>query len=104
MDKRVYESVSERAEGHCECGCGADVLALEADHYFGRARAPENPANVWMLRPSCHRQKTDGVPSAVVWAIRFAKHCIKHGYRAEALRALDNGEFKAVRSSIGTQP
>lgn len=54
------------------------------DHFFGRAKAPENTGTVWVLRAECHERKTLNQPNAEHWLLRFIRHCRLHGY-ADAL-------------------
>ncbi len=79
---RIRAAVVERANGFCECGCGAPVSEEfgEMDHAFGRARVPQSVENCWFLAPRCHRQKTDNFPSAMWWVEDFRRHCQRHGY------------------------
>jgi 5-methylcytosine-specific restriction endonuclease McrA len=93
MDARVYAEVEERAGGCCEsCGLPFGIGLKErpeADHFFGRAKAPESIENVWLIHSKCHRDKTDSFPTAAVWLLRFANHCIKFRYEEAAQRAKD---------------
>jgi len=102
MNKRVYEAVAERAGNCCEC-CGMSGGVLELDHYEGRA-VSETVETCWMLWREHHAQKTRHEPSAVMWALRFAQHCLRHGYVEAAQRALSSAEFWAVKSTMRAQP
>jgi 5-methylcytosine-specific restriction endonuclease McrA len=73
----------KRADGRCECGCGAPLLLVgQLDHMLsgsGRRREQQSPQNTWMLTPGCHDAKTRNAPSAAYWWARFDAHCERNG-------------------------
>lgn len=89
--KRVRRAVCERAGGNCEA-CGAWIGEAgeegQADHYFGRAKAEETVATVWIICPGCHSRKTLNTPDAAFWIRAFVAHCERHGFTAERELAL----------------
>lgn len=93
MNAKVYSECEERAAGRCEsCGLPFGIGLTdrpECDHFFGRAKAPETVENCWLIHSRCHRDKSDNFPTAAVWLLRFANHCLKHQYTEAAQRARD---------------
>ncbi len=88
--KSVRAIVFARAGGKCECGCGQALKAFDPgdlDHFWGRGKAPQSVENCWLLTRQCHRQKTDWYPCRQDWLLAFARHCDKHAYATEAMRA-----------------
>lgn len=75
MNQDLYALLAARAQGKCECGCGRHVPPGEVDHFFSRARAPENEFTCWVITPACHRAKTDNRPNASHWLLKFIRHC-----------------------------
>ena len=92
----------ERASGYCErCfhWAGED---LHADHFFGRAKAEETPANVWALCVSCDHMKTNNQPHAQIWLQWFSLHASLHGYADAAKRAQDKLAVQVLK--FGEKP
>lgn len=87
MNAAVRAAVVTRADGRCECGCGAPVPPGEVDHFFGRAKSEESVANCWLLTPACHFAKTRNSPSARAWLVKFRAHAELHGYLEAQIRA-----------------
>jgi hypothetical protein len=88
---RLRKQVEKRAAGNCEC-CGEAFTSFdppEWDHFFGRGkgRPEETVATTWMLRRSCHREKTANRPDAAYWLERFITHAVLHGHESEVERA-----------------
>ena len=86
---RIRAAVCLRADGSCECcsaHVGFDGELGHLDHAFGRAHVAEAVSNCWILCPTCHHEKTNNIPRATWWLARFAEHCGKYGYHAEADR------------------
>lgn len=70
-----------------------------ADHFFGRAKAEETIATVWLIGENHHRDKTDNNPSAVEWAEKFVIHlalCISRDWenRTPYFEAMDRAMSK----------
>ena len=88
MNATVRAQVFARAEGLCECGCGEPLGdSGHLDHFFGRAKAPENERTCWALHWRCDHLKTTNTPSAAAWLRKFIAHCLKHRYELEAQAA-----------------
>ncbi len=87
--KRLRAAVFKRADGACECGCGAFITEESGrlDHFFGRAKAPESMSTCWAICLGCDQAKTLNYPSARYWLERFVDHAQRHGYSAEVERA-----------------
>lgn len=101
MTPAVNDAVVKRCAGKCECGCGASVPPGERDHFFGRAKADETEATVWVLTPRCHYQKTQNFPDAGTWLLRFMRHCLTHGYVDSYKRAAETLAWKASKKGAG---
>lgn len=114
----IRTAVFLRAGGLCECGCGEQVrddrrdggcypeARGEVDHMFGRGRGrlQESEETCWVLRPSCHREKTLNRPDAATWWWRFITHCRRHGLSEMADKALRRHEFVVARSVLPAAP
>lgn len=103
MTPELYQQAITRAAGVCECGCKRHLRGREVDHFFGRAKAEETLANVWVLHPDCHYAKTNNSPHRRHWLLKFIAHCgrqidrldggdlrqqeVRHGYAQAAVRA-----------------
>jgi hypothetical protein len=87
VNKQVRAAVFARARNLCECGCGRP--AASADHFFGRAKAPELISTVWALAAHCDYMKTFNSPDASWWLSKFIEHCARYGYEEEKKRAED---------------
>jgi hypothetical protein len=86
--KRLRAQVFLRAEDACEaCGRYIDFASGRLDHFFGRAKAAQSPANCWALCVDCDTRKTVNAPSAAWWLGQFILHASKHCFEAEAERA-----------------
>lgn len=86
--KRLRAAVFLRASDACEsCGRYIDFASGRLDHFFGRAKAKESPANCWALCVDCDSRKTANAPSAACWLGQFILHATRYGYAAEAERA-----------------
>lgn len=82
----IYAAAEARAAGKCEA-CGEwfwDGDPAELDHALGRGRYRQSISNCWLLHRSCHRRKTDNMPSAAAWLFRLEDHFTRHEYRVEA--------------------
>ena len=109
MKPAIAQSVLSRANGHCEaCGgqFGLFEWTPEIDHFFSRARADETEETLWVLHRACHRDKTDGKPSAGEWLKLFLEHCARHGYRSSYERAFKRlgiveAREKFAKASLG---
>jgi 5-methylcytosine-specific restriction endonuclease McrA len=89
VNAKVRAAVVRRSGGFCE-NCLAFVGEDgHADHFFGRAKAEETEANVWILCVACDHMKTLNKPNARVWLNRFTVHASLHGYTEAAKRAQD---------------
>lgn len=101
--RAIWDAVFTRAGAHCECGCGLQfgggAATAELDHFEGRARS-ESVESCWLLRRTCHRYKSESVPSAAAWLQTFIWHCKKHGYRAQAKKAEARLAFVEARSAL----
>lgn len=97
----IRAEVMRRADCRCEyCGTPeTNFNPLTLEHMFGRVRVPQRVENCWSLCLSCHRQKTDGIPSAALWFDRFAIHAQSHGYSAEVRRALNEAEWSISKKA-----
>lgn len=87
MNKQVRAAVVTRAGGFCEACCRYVGDEGHADHFFGRAKAEESAATVWLLCLQCDDAKTHNRPSAAVWLERFTLHASLHGYKEATERA-----------------
>lgn len=101
MDVDLRIRLLTRARGMCECNCGRRIPPGEADHFFGRAKAEETDATVWMLSVDCHFAKTRNHPTVSTWLERFIAHCKKHGYDEAILRAQARLVYADTRRSLG---
>jgi hypothetical protein len=106
MNARVYAAVMARADGVCECGCGQSFGSTifdraTCDHFFSRAKAPEDEAHCWALRADHHRAKTDSEPTVSFWLKRFLVHAEKHNFRAAYDRAFRRLQYVEQRSAFG---
>lgn len=94
MDKRVRAAVVARSGGFCEACFVFVGDEGRADHFFGRAKAEETEANVWILcgpshgRSGCDHNKTVSHPDAATWLQKFALHASLHGFKEAAERAM----------------
>lgn len=95
----IRAAVMERAGYVCEhCATPeTNFNPLTLEHMFGRIKTPQSVENCWSLCLSCHRKKTDGIPSAVYWFQAFAIHCKTHGYAKQARAALGDGEWRQAK-------
>lgn len=86
---RIYDAASERADRRCEAcnGWFSFMDQAELDHARGRGRVRQALSNVWLIHQSCHRARHAGSPSREHWLDRWADHCRRHGYSAEAFDA-----------------
>lgn len=77
----IRAAVFKRADEVCE-HAGCHSRATDLDHELGGAnrRALESIETCRALCWTCHRLKTDNVPSRHYWASDFARHCARHGY------------------------
>jgi hypothetical protein len=99
----LYRRLVERARGRCECGvCGRSIPPGIADHFFGRAKAEESEATVWMLHTTCDYAKTRNSPDASHWFRLFAAHCDRYGYFDAAKRARARLDFVDTRRGLGS--
>lgn len=98
-DTRVLrETIVLRADGRCEC-CTMFVGQLgEMDHFFGRAKVEQSVETCWYLCRSCHRDKTDNKPIALVWVAAFMAHCRAHGYSAALDMAAKKGDWLQAKA------
>jgi len=107
----LHASLVARANGRCECGCGRAVPPGEVDHFFGRAKAPENEFTCWVLAVGCHRAKTDNEPARKVWLMLFIRHCgrkqwaaesadVATGFAAAAAEALKKLEWLTAKGAV----
>lgn len=99
MNKTVRAAVFARAANRCECGCGRHISEETGhlDHFFGRAKAQESVESCWALSVECDARKTGNAPNATYWLVSFALHALKHGFIAEANRALGKTLNLAVK-------
>ena len=77
MNKKIRQSVVDRAKGRCEaCGVslGPDSERGHFDHYLGR-RVEESVETGWLLCVSCDHERTTNQPSSRHWAEKFIVHC-----------------------------
>jgi hypothetical protein len=79
---RIWEACWRRSGGRCECGCGRVVMRdvegdsrATLDHWRGRGKAKQSVHNCWILAASCHRERTDSIPTRRAWVTRFIYHC-----------------------------
>lgn len=96
MHPDLYAFLIARARGVCECGCKRQLRAREVDHFFGRAKAEESAETCWVLTPECHYAKTNNVPNADHWLLKFIAHCGRLDYAAAAARAQLRREWLAA--------
>jgi hypothetical protein len=86
----VRAQVAIRAQGVCECGCGrvfTDINGMEMDHFWGRGKVKQSVTNCWALALTCHREKTNNIPSRLHWLQKFQAHCeMRRGYQAEVIK------------------
>lgn len=105
----VRAQVAARAGGKCECGCGLAFTSLnpaEWDEFYGRRHVTVE--ETWMLRRSCHHDKSENRPDRETWDRLFMRHCATHGYRFRARltktiarRPQQRGEPRMERFSRG---
>lgn len=100
-DMKVYDAVTKRAGGVCECGCGRlldkGLLSKDVrDHFWGRAKAPTREDTVWVLRNDCNLQKTENKPGRAYWLGKYLAHCQRHGYREQASRCVRELEAESL--------
>jgi 5-methylcytosine-specific restriction endonuclease McrA len=104
MKPGLHAHLVERSGGHCEA-CkkpfGLGLLTAEADHAFGRSKAEESEATVWLICRGCHHDKTNNSPDAATWLLRFAQHADKYGFAASAARARARLFAVEVRAGFG---
>lgn len=87
MNGAVREAVFSRARGGCELpGCGKNAVHL--DHFFGRAKAPEEVEFCWALCLDHDEAKTRSRGGAQFWNSAFIRHC----------------EAQMIRISLGVGP
>ena len=98
----LYGRLAGRARGHCECGCLKPIPPAHADHFFGRRKAEESEATVWLLHVDCDFAKTRNHPSSTAWLARFAAHCDRYGYAESATRARARIDFVDTRRMLGS--
>lgn len=102
MNRKIRAAVVARSDGLCEACFRWVGDEGHADHFFGRAKADETEANVWMLcgpsvgRAGCDDDKTHNRPSAAVWMERFALHASLYGFKSAAERA--TAKLSALRA------
>lgn len=99
--KEIRDQAMGRSDGLCEC-CGQGFSTFDPadmDHARGRGRVPQSLENVWMLKSSCHRRKTNGDPEE--WLEKYADHAHAHGYTAEETWARTRLEFVRTRKELG---
>jgi len=74
---RVKVAAYKRAEGRCECGCGAEIKPgdrIEFDHVIADAMRPDNSlSNCQVLLYACHKAKTKRDVKAIAKAKRVQK-------------------------------
>lgn len=80
MTPELHQAIVTRCRGVCECGCGKRVPPGEVDHFFGRAKAPEDAQHCWLLHVDCHKAKTDSVPDRRAWLLKFIAFCGRHRF------------------------
>lgn len=97
----LYQRLVVRAAGRCECGCQRSIPPGHADHFFGRAKAGESEATVWLLQATCDFEKTRNHPTSSEWLRRFVAHADRHGYAESKTRAEARLEFVDTRRSLG---
>ena len=102
MDQALRNAIIARSRLRCECGCGRPAVHGEFDHFFGRAKAEETIATVWLLRVDCHYAKTRNHPHNADWQRRFIEHCRRHGYAESQRRAEARLHFVETRGAFGT--
>jgi len=80
----VRPLVVDRANGHCECGCGVPFgvgntdYSADWDEFYGRKRV--SVQETWMLSRRHHLLKTQNWPYRAYWDEKFKAHCAKYGY------------------------
>lgn len=99
MNKEVREDVFRRAENLCECGCGRGITEATGhlDHFWGRAKAPEDVTTCWALHPECDAKKTTNKPTRREWLEKWARHSWKYKHGAQVLAAYDRIAFDLVQ-------
>lgn len=78
MGDRVFEAVENEIDGY-----RSDLGAVEV-----------RKGGVFFLNLPCDVRKTANAPNATYWLVSFALHALKHGFIAEANRAL--GKISAL--------
>lgn len=81
MNAVVRAAVMDRAGGCCEHCREWAGEQLRFDHFFGRAKAPEDLEHGWALCIRCDTAKTLNDPDSATWLERFIAHCDRHGLR-----------------------
>lgn len=97
--RAIYDLVDDRAAGRCEA-CGLlfwPLNAPELDHFWGRGKARQTVENCWLIHRTCHREKTDGRPTAAYWLERFIVHAYNRGYSSEVSKAQARLAFVRAR-------
>lgn len=90
--KKLRAEIAKRAGGICEApDCGKWIGEFgelgHADHFFGRAKAPESVETVWLLCPEHDDAKTRNSPSSTYWLGKFIRFCGRHGLPTERAEA-----------------
>jgi hypothetical protein len=93
--KSVKAAVRARSGGKCEMrwlpeeGGGYCILpAASTDHFWGRARE-ESVESCWHLCATHDREKTENIPTRVLWLRRFYMHAFRNGYHGQMDKASD---------------
>lgn len=96
----IRRQVVNRADFHCECGCGfwLQFDAGQLDHFWGRGKVRQSVKNTWLLAAHCHRAKTNNEPSATHWLAAYAAHSEKNGHVDEWRKASDRLAFVLRRA------
>lgn len=99
----IWTALMARADGKCEaCTDGFSIHEpATLDHFWGRAKAKQSVQNCWLLHgASCHRKKTDSIPSRETWLADFGAHCEFHGYGSEVAKVANALAFVRTKSRL----
>jgi 5-methylcytosine-specific restriction endonuclease McrA len=98
----VRSLLVHRAQGACEA-CGNEDDGLQMDHFWGRAKAPEQEDTCWLLCFHCHDLKTRNHPGAAYWLSLFIEHSGRYGFTDEVERAKARLHFTETRSALSAR-
>ncbi len=104
-NSEIRAAVFVRANGACECGCGASLFGLgrgEWDHFFGKGKVASSVESTWAISAACHHRKTNNRPSAEYWLRLFSHHATKHNYVEAIARAGKRLFFVEARSELSS--